>query len=81
MRQKMTNDDVRNLMNDCYNRFFTKWRNNLPSCSNTDGWVPVVDDAIALLEKYQKFDDEDFKPCETIIQVFVNILDDRKRNV
>lgn len=80
MRKKMSNDDVRDLMNDCYNRFFTKWRNNVPETTNIDAWVPIVDEGIKLIEKYQRFDDAYFQPCQTIIQVFVNILDDRKRN-
>lgn len=76
----MSNDDVRDLMNDCYNRFFTKWRNNVSEINNVDAWVPIVDEGIKLIEKYRRFDDAYFKPCQTIIEVFVNLLDDRKRN-
>ena len=81
MRKKMTNDDVRDLMNDCYNRFFTKWRNNVPEITNVDAWIPIVDEGIKLIEKYQRFDDAYFQPCQTIIQVFVDILDDRRRGM
>lgn len=80
-RRKMSNKEVQSFINEVYNLFFCKWRDNVPEINNVDAWVPIVDEGIKLIEKYQKFDDAYFKPCQTIIQVFVDILDDRRRGM
>lgn len=80
-RRKMSNKEVQSFINEVYNLFFCKWRDNVPEINNVDAWVPIVDEGIKLIEKYQRFDDAYFQPCQTIIQVFVDILDDRRRGM
>ena len=79
MRQKMSNKDIQEFLNTVYNKWFCKWRDNLPKTDAGKDWIPITDEAIALIEKYQRFDDADFSPCATIIQMFSNILYDRTK--
>ena len=74
-RQKMSNKDIQEFLNDAYNKWFCKWRDNLHSPTDYNKFGK---EGIALIEKYMKFEDADFEPCTTIIQQFVKILDDRK---
>ena len=80
MRQKMSNKEVQSFINEVYNVYFCKWRDNVPKTNAGSDWIPITDEAIALIEKYQGFDDADFSPCATIIQMFANILYDRREN-
>lgn len=75
----MSNKDIQGLFQESYNKFFCKWRDNLPEIHDVDGWNVIYNEATALIEKYQCFDDGEFAPCYTIIQTLANILDDRKR--
>ena len=81
LRKKMTNRDLQSLMNDIYNKFFCKWRDNLPEIHDTAGWTKIYDEALALVDKYECFDDDKFAPCSTIIETLTHILDDRKRGL
>ena len=75
----MSNKDIQGFLNATYNGWFCKWRDILPDDGNSKEWQDFTDEGIALIEKYQAFEDPDFEPCQIIIQQLFNILVDRKR--
>ena len=80
MRKKMSNKDIQGFLNSVYNGWFCKWRDNLPEFTDIDAWAVIVNEGVALIERYQEYEDGDFTPCTIIIQQLANILDDRKRS-
>lgn len=80
-RKKMSNKDIQGLLQVAYNQFFCKWRDNLPEIHDSAGWTKIYDEALALVDKYECFDDDKFAPCSTIIETLTHILDDRKRGM
>lgn len=69
----MTNDVIKNLMNDTHNFFFKKWRDRVPKRDSLD-WDLVVQDVNVLLEKYGN--DE---RANQIILWFLERLEERMR--
>ena len=77
----MSNKDLQSFMNDVYNKFFCKWRDNMPETDDAKGNDIVWKEAEALSKRYECFEEDHFRPCADIIAAFLMILDDRKRGM
>ena len=62
----MTNEDIKNLMNDTHNIFFKKWRNHIPNRADSVEWDLIIADINKLLRKY-----ENNEPAKQIVLWFL----------
>lgn len=53
--KEMTNEDVKQLMNDAFNVFFAKYR-NLDMTRDSPQWDECFKDLNSLMEKYKEFE-------------------------
>lgn len=76
----MSNRDAQGFMNAVYNQLFCRWRDNIPELSDSASWERIWTEAQNLSKQYERFEEDGFRPCSQIIEAFLMILDDRKRN-
>lgn len=74
----MKNVDVQGFINEVYNKWFCKWRDNLPDDDHSKRWKQFADEGAKLIEKYSVYEDGRFEACQIIVQAFASILYDRK---
>ena len=47
----MTNDEIKNILNDVHNAFWVKWRNKVPERGSYE-WEQFIQDGGELMKKY-----------------------------
>ena len=77
----MSNDDVKQLMNDSYNWFFTKYR-DMNLNKDSPEWDSIVSDINKLSKKYDRFHftDEVVQQDGTIETISFNLLGEEERS-
>lgn len=75
----MDNRAVQAFFGDAYNSFFVKWRNKVPDLHDKDAWSTMLDEANAVLHKYEQYEDASHAPLTSIMGAMCDILDYRAR--